>query len=138
MGCENWEKCTGQGLRALAISRLIEMGLPSTKTAALAHHSSLNSQKPCARETNTQKHNRHMAMRAVHENSNRHGKELAVAHVPVEESVDDVPVEEKENQMSPHSNSALPAKRRAHVMNFDEQNNNQRQFSSVEDELNFL
>jgi hypothetical protein len=52
--CENWEQCTGQGLRALCITLSIQGGLPAADTARLARHHSIKSQESYERESNSE------------------------------------------------------------------------------------
>jgi hypothetical protein len=64
VGCEDWERCTGQGLRALCITLSIQAQLPAADTARLARHRSIKSQESYERESNVRIANRHAALKA--------------------------------------------------------------------------
>jgi hypothetical protein len=63
-GCIDWEKCTGQRMRALCITLSIQAGLPAGDTARLAGHRSIKSQGSYEQETNQRIINRHLALQA--------------------------------------------------------------------------
>jgi hypothetical protein len=63
-GCINWEKQTGQGLRALCITLSIQGGLPAADTARLARHRSIKSQESYERDTSERVANRYSVLQA--------------------------------------------------------------------------
>jgi hypothetical protein len=54
-GAPNWNQCTGQGLRKLAITIAVDSGMHPVDIAAIARHSSLNSQQSYIKDSNKRK-----------------------------------------------------------------------------------
>ena len=61
-GVERWEQCTGHALRALCITHCIGSNMRAAEAATKVRHSSVNSQKTHAMESNKHKANRMAAM----------------------------------------------------------------------------
>ena len=63
-GDPNWQKCTGQGLRKLCLTVAVDAGLHPIDVAAIARHSSLNSQASYVKDSQLRKGQRSIAVRA--------------------------------------------------------------------------
>ena len=61
-GDPNWQKCTGQGLRKLCLTVAVDAGLHPIDVAAIARHSSLNSQASYVKDSQLRKGQRSIAV----------------------------------------------------------------------------
>jgi hypothetical protein len=130
-GCENWEKHTGQGLRALCITISIQNGLSSTDTARLARHKSIKSQESYERDTKQRIANRYNALQA--RTLDQDGKPEPSRKRPPQDVLPSI--EEEDEELLPPKQEA--ASRSTSTMNED-QENQEPKFATEREELKWL